>query len=137
MPSPPEKEPESSLSEAFGGGVPKEYRAYFEHFDREEYFECHEVLERLWLRDKNRFYQALIQLAVALYHLTRGNSEGGDKLLAAAEEKFREYPPGYKGMDTASVAAWCAECRASLPPWRRTGPPISFPKPRLTVRGIE
>jgi predicted metal-dependent hydrolase len=114
-----------------------EYLAYFEHFDREEYFECHEVLERLWLRDKNRFYQALIQLAVALYHLSRGNSEGGYKLLAAAEEKLREYPPGHNGMDTTSVADWCAECRASLPPQRRSGPPIPFPKRRLTPQGIK
>lgn len=121
----------------FGGTMPEEYQAFFERFERGEYYECHEVLEKLWLRDKNRFYQALIQLAVALYHLSRGNSEGGRKLLTAAEEKLREYPPGHKGMDTASVADWCAECRASLPPDRLTGPSISFPKRRLTAHGIE
>ena len=113
---------------------PEEYRAYFRHFERGEYFECHEALEKLWLRDKNRFYQALIQLAVALYHLQRGNTEGGRKLLTAAEEKLREYPPGHMGMDTASVADWCAECRASLPPDRRSGP--SVPLPLQTLEGF-
>lgn len=105
---------------------PEEYRSYFEHFARGEYYECHEVLERLWLRDKNRFYQALIQLAVALYHLGRGNSEGGRKLLAAAEEKLREYPPGHMGMDTVALADWCMGCRAGLPPDRKSGPPVQI-----------
>lgn len=106
---------------------PEEYRAYFDHFERGEYYECHEALEQLWLVDKNRFYQALIQLAVALYHLQRGNTEGGRKLLAAAEEKLREYPPGYMGLDTLAIADWCAERRAALPPDRRAGPPVSVP----------
>ena len=117
--------------------VPEEYLAYFQHFERGEYFECHEVLEKLWLRDKNRFYQALIQLAVALYHLSRGNSEGGRKLLTAAEAKFREYPPSHLRMDTLSVAEWCRECRASLPPDRLKGPPVPFPAIHLTMKGVE
>lgn len=117
--------------------TPDEYRAYFEHFNRGEYYECHEVMERLWLREKNRFYQALIQLAVALYHLSRGNTEGGRKLLQAAEEKLREVPPGHMGMDTHAVADWCAERRVALPPDRRWGDPVSIPMRRLTYRGVE
>jgi hypothetical protein len=118
-------------------GIPDEYRAYFDLFRESRYFECHEALEKLWLRDKNRFYQALIQLAVALYHLSRGNSEGGRKLLAAAEEKLREYPSGALGMDALSVADWIAEMRRALPEDRRDGPPVSVPRRRLTMRGAE
>jgi len=117
--------------------LPEEYLAFFDHFARAEYYECHEVLESLWLRDKNRFYQGLIQLAVAFYHLSQGNVTGGRKLLAAAESKLREYPPGHLGMDTQGVADWCAECRASLPPDRRTGPPVPVPMKRLTMSGVE
>ena len=116
---------------------PEGYAAYFEHFARGEYYECHEVLERIWLRDKRRFYQGLIQLAVAFYHLSRGNVTGGRKLLAAAEEKLREHPPGYAGMDTRAVADWIAECRAHLPEDRIAGPPVNPPMRRLTMRGIE
>jgi uncharacterized protein len=114
---------------------PPEYSAYFELFEQGKYYECHEVMERLWLRNKNRFYQALIQLAVALYHLSRGNSEGGRKLLTAAEQKFREHPPLHLGMDTRSVADWCRECRDSLPPDRLHGPPVAIPMRRLTPLG--
>src|SRR5688500_7101970 len=101
MPDPPEMgaPPPAHRTVVLSDEYPGAYREYFRHFDRGEDFECHEVLERLWLRDKNRFYQALIQLAVALYHLSRGNTEGGRKLLAAAEEKLREYPPGHMDMD--------------------------------------
>lgn len=129
------RDPSSQSSEP-----PEEYRAYFAHFERGEYYECHEVLERLWMREtgeRRRFYQALIQLAVALYHLGRGNSEGGRKLLTAAEAKMREYPEGCMGMDPRSVADWCAELRASLPPDRMKGPPVPFPLRRLTMQGVE
>jgi hypothetical protein len=119
------------------GEYPPEYREYFLLFERGEYFECHEALEKLWLRDKNRFYQALIQLAVALYHLGRGNTEGGRKLLAAAEEKLREYPTGHMGVDTASVADWCGEYRRSLPPDRKSGPPVFVPVLNLTPLGVQ
>jgi hypothetical protein len=134
------KERTTRSDEAYPGspvGIPGEYSAFFVLFQQGDYFACHEVLEKLWLREKNRFYQALIQLAVAFHHLSRGNSEGGRKLLAAAEEKLRESPQGRHGMDAGSVADWCAECRAALPEDRRSGPPIPVPMRRLTMRGAE
>lgn len=43
-------------------------------FNRGAYFECHEILEALWLAtddtEARAFYQGLIQLAVACYKLT-------------------------------------------------------------------
>src|ERR1041385_3444222 len=46
------------------------YLGYFECFNRQLYFEAHDVLEELWLTDRNgpngAFYKGLIQLAGAL-----------------------------------------------------------------------
>ncbi|MEI8292698.1 MAG: DUF309 domain-containing protein [bacterium] len=50
------------------------YAGYFECFNREDYYEAHDVLEHLWLecRDENHlFYKGLIQLAGAFVHLKK------------------------------------------------------------------
>ena len=55
------------------------YRAGIELFNRGEFFEAHEVWEDLWhacASADRRFYQALIQAAVAAYHWGRGNAAG-------------------------------------------------------------
>ena len=49
------------------------------HFNRGDYFEAHEVWEDLWhdtAGPDRRFYQGLIQAAVAVYHAGNGNARG-------------------------------------------------------------
>jgi hypothetical protein len=48
-------------------------------FNDGDFFEAHEVWEGLWLETsgpERRFYQGLIQAAVALYHFGNGNLRG-------------------------------------------------------------
>jgi predicted metal-dependent hydrolase len=51
------------------------YTAYFQLWNAQKYYEAHDVIEQLWLMEKNpelaRFYQALIQAAGALVHLQK------------------------------------------------------------------
>ena len=51
------------------------YAAFFQLWNAQEYYEAHDVLEQLWLVEKNaelaRFYQALIQAAGAFVHLQK------------------------------------------------------------------
>lgn len=51
------------------------YAGYFTCFNRGDYYEAHDVLEHLWLRDKTgpdgAFYQGLIQLAGGFVHLRK------------------------------------------------------------------
>jgi predicted metal-dependent hydrolase len=51
------------------------YTAYFQLWNARKYYEAHDVLEQLWLVEKNvelaRFYQALIQAAGAFVHLQK------------------------------------------------------------------
>lgn len=53
-------------------------------FNTGEYFECHEVLEELWLAERGpirELYQGVLQIGVALLHRQRGNFKGAVSLL--------------------------------------------------------
>jgi len=51
------------------------YAGFFQLWNAQKYYEAHDVLEQLWLVEKNaelaRFYQALIQAAGAFVHLQK------------------------------------------------------------------
>jgi hypothetical protein len=58
------------------------------------YFEVHEVLESVWMTEYGKlreFLQALIQIAVAYYHLNNYNLRGYELLLNNAMELLKQY----------------------------------------------
>lgn len=62
-------------------------------FNKGEYFDCHETLEEVWRElnaDEKEITQAIIQIAVAYYHLLNSNSEGARKLLKRGSCRLRE-----------------------------------------------
>src|SRR6185312_1020920 len=69
--------PESSPSSAAGApDYDERYLAGIACFNRGDYFDAHEVWEELWMdcpSADRRFFQALIQAAVSLYHWGNGN----------------------------------------------------------------
>ena len=71
-------------------------------FNREEFFDAHEVLEDLWQEysgpDRD-LYQGLIQVAVALEHSSRGNPKGARGVLESARRRLAPYLPGASGFD--------------------------------------
>lgn len=72
------------------------------HFNRGEFFEAHEVWEDLWNEcpaADRRFVQALIQAAVAIYHLERGNHGGASRLFHSGRRYMQPYRPAYMGLD--------------------------------------
>lgn len=65
-----------SLDSGASEGAPDNYySAYFQLWNAQKYYEAHDVLEQLWLVEKNaelaRFYQGLIQAAGAFVHLQK------------------------------------------------------------------
>jgi uncharacterized protein len=65
-----------SLDPASSKGSPQNYyAAYFQLWNAQKYYEAHDVIEQLWLVERNaelsRFYQALIQAAGAFVHLQK------------------------------------------------------------------
>ncbi|WP_239615288.1 DUF309 domain-containing protein [Cohnella mopanensis] len=77
------------------------YLAYISLFNRDrDYFECHEVMEELWLEEgRSSLLQGLLQAAVGLHHWDNGNRTGAVKLMAAAFEKLNDYEDVVLGLD--------------------------------------
>jgi predicted metal-dependent hydrolase len=70
-------------------------------FNARQFFEAHEVWEELWLAEPEpgkTFLQGLIQLAAAFHHHARGNSRGGESLLAAGLAKLEKFPADHRGL---------------------------------------
>jgi predicted metal-dependent hydrolase len=73
-----------------------------ERFNGGDYFDAHEVWEELWLdcpAFDRRFYQSLIQAAVALYHWGNGNLTGATRLFQSGRRYMSPYRPTYRGLD--------------------------------------
>ncbi len=78
-------------------------------FNRHEFFDAHEVWEDLWndcAATDRRFYQALIQAAVAAYHWERGNATGAARLYHSGRRYMESFRPVYLGL--AVDAFWDA-----------------------------
>jgi predicted metal-dependent hydrolase len=77
---------------------PEEQRAFLrgvEQFNAGDFFGCHDTLEELWsgVRGPSRsFFQGLIQVSVAFYHLGNGNLGGTASMLRRALQRFEGYP---------------------------------------------
>lgn len=61
-------------------------------FNRQEFFECHEVLEDLWrplpAGPEKMLLQGLLQVGVGYYHWQRGNAVGARNKLRSGLEKL-------------------------------------------------
>lgn len=81
------------------------YVAYLYYFnDQRDYFECHEVMEELWLEEgRSPLYQGLLQVAVGLYHHANGNVSGSIKLFSAGLDKLAPYPALTLGIDLGQL----------------------------------
>lgn len=94
-----------------------------ELFNGGSFFECHDVLEDLWSGvrgDSRDFFQGLIQVSVALYHVDRGNTLGARSMLDRALKRFEAYPTRYFGFDLeshqAELRAWRERLASGAPP---------------------
>jgi predicted metal-dependent hydrolase len=100
MSTPPEPELDAEERRQFDRGV--------DEFNRGFYFECHDTIEDLWagLRGPSRdFFQGLIQVSVAFYHLGNGNLAGTESMARRALKRFERYPDRYFGFDLGAQRA--------------------------------
>ncbi len=73
-------------------------------FNSKQFFLCHETLEELWMHEPGPiriFYQGIIQLSTAYYHLTRQNFAGAVNLIEAAIQKLRSFEPETLGINVS------------------------------------
>ncbi|WOB44834.1 DUF309 domain-containing protein [Thermoleptolyngbya oregonensis NK1-22] len=86
------------LEAAFWDGV--------EQFNHRQFYECHDTLEAIWMEamePERTFYQGVLQIAVALYHLSNGNGRGATMLLGEGLRRLGRYTPDYDGVDVEQL----------------------------------
>ena len=83
------------------------YLGYFECFNRQLFYEAHDVLEELWLAQRRTandgFYKGLIQLAGAFVHLQKNRLGPAAALLKLSRKYLAPYPPTHEALNIAFV----------------------------------
>lgn len=100
--------PIAQLIEQFQGQrLDAHYLGYFECFNRQLYFEAHDVLEELWLIQRHgpnyAFYKGLIQLAGAFVHLKKNRLRPAAALFKLADANLEKYPASYEQLRVDKV----------------------------------
>lgn len=96
---------------------PDLYLQGIEHFNVCDFYECHEVWEALWTEyqgPSRKFYQGLIQAAVALHHFGNGNIRGARKLYYSTRKYLEPYCPWHEGIDLDQFLSQFERCFAEV-----------------------
>ena len=158
MPQPPKKSDRmdefvAALGHDAAQGFHPCYQGYFTCFNAGRYYEAHDVLEHLWLRDgpmapDYAFYKGLIQLAGAFVHLRKQfehpthvkhgrRLRPAVRLFALAAANLAAYEPRHLGLDVTAVRDLCAQQAAAVAdtgfmhnPWSPDTAPRLLPRPK-------
>jgi predicted metal-dependent hydrolase len=128
------------------------YAAFFRLWNERRYYEAHDVLEQLWLKEENpdtaRFYQALIQAAGAFVHLQKNLEQPSHvkhgrrlrpatRLFALALRNLEGLPDEFRGFRLVSFRELLTSTRKKIiednfktNPWS----PMNAPQLRLSAR---
>jgi len=82
--------------------IPSDFWQGVEQFNSGQFYACHDTLEALWIEasePEKSFYQGVLQIAVALYHMSNRNWRGAVILLGEGSNRLRRYPSTYSGID--------------------------------------
>src|ERR1017187_7323983 len=83
------------------------YTGYFELFNQQKFYEAHDVLEHIWLKDKHgpngAFFKGLIQLAGAFVHLQKNRPPPAAAPFTLALAHLEKYPHRHERLDVAAV----------------------------------
>jgi hypothetical protein len=128
------------------------YEGYFICFNEQQYYEAHDVLEHLWLKEKgaaHQYFKGLIQFAGAFVHLQKQyrrpeHSTDGNRLRPAwrlfklAQTNLEPFLPTFLDLDVRSVLGLCSKNMLAIEgsgfksnPWS----PAAAPRLALRVEG--
>jgi predicted metal-dependent hydrolase len=112
----------AAVVEAFRGrDLDPHYLGYFECFNRGLFYEAHDVLEELWLADRQgpnyAFYKGLIQFAGAFVHLQKNRLRPAAALFKLARANLQQFRNVHERLDVASLLSeierWLQRLEAS------------------------
>jgi uncharacterized protein len=102
--------------------LPEQFWQGVREFQQGQFYECHDTLEALWIeaREPNKtFFQGILQIAVACYHLSNNNWKGAVILLGEGIRRLVTYQPEYFGLDIEHLVNTSADLLEHL---QRMGP---------------
>lgn len=119
----------AAIQQFQGQNLDAHYLGYFEFFNRQLFYEAHDVLEELWLPDRNgsngAFYKGLIQLAGAFVHLQKGRLRPAAALFKLARANLEKYPPSHQELNLGTVLALIERWLQGLERGRFAANPLS------------
>jgi predicted metal-dependent hydrolase len=97
----------AAIEQFRGGNLDPHYTGYFHLFNEQKFYEAHDVLEDLWLPDRQgangSFYKGLIQLAGAFVHLQKNRLRPAAALFKLAKSNLEKYPRAHEHLDLQTV----------------------------------
>ena len=114
------------------------YLGYFDCFNRQLFYEAHEVLEDLWLLDKlgpdGNFYKGLIQLTGAFVHLQKDRLRPAAALFKLAQANLLNYPIRHERLDIVALLDLIGEWLQRLEVENFSINPLAhFPAPKINL----
>ncbi|MEG3881305.1 DUF309 domain-containing protein [Microcoleus sp. herbarium7] len=97
--------------------MPIEFWQGIEQFNSQDFYACHDTLEALWMEagePEKKFYQGILQIAVALYHLGNQNWRGAVILLGEGINRINYYQPSYAGIAVEELLGESAKLLSAL-----------------------
>lgn len=97
--------------------IPSEFWQGVQEFNQGQFYDCHDTLEAIWMESgepEKNFYQGVLQIAVALYHLSNRNARGAMILLGEGMNRLRRYEPAYSGIDVSDLVEVSEDLLATL-----------------------
>ena len=110
------------IEQCQGKDLPAHYLGYFECFNRQMFYEAHDVLEELWLAEGKQsanygFYKGLIQFAGAFVHLQKNRLRPAASLFRLSQNYLRAYSPEYQRLHVKGVLTtadtWTADLESN------------------------
>lgn len=93
-----------------------------DQFNQGKYYACHDTLEAIWMEastSEKPFFQGILQLAVALYHLGNHNWRGAAILLGEGIRRLEPFEPSYRNVNVTALLDcaddWLAALQAAGP----------------------
>ncbi|MBI4325491.1 MAG: DUF309 domain-containing protein [Chloroflexi bacterium] len=108
----------SLIEDCQGQALNARYLGYFACFNRQLFYEAHDVLEELWLPVRlgpnGSFYKGLIQLAGAFVHLQKNRLRPAAALFKLARLNLQSYSPVHEQLDVSQVLGLVEDWLARL-----------------------
>jgi predicted metal-dependent hydrolase len=104
-----------------------------DEFNHQLYFECHETLESIWIREPDSvryLYQGILLVGVGFYHWRRGNWRGAVAKLRQGADKLQWFRPVCMTVDVERLIRESEGLRRELEALGPTQLP-AFPPPDL------